>query len=196
MTIRKPVPILLAALLSGCGFFSHTPNAFYSLDRIAPKAPIAGLRGLPVGIDVVLPPGVDRKEVVVRLAGHRMDVRGTELWTASLEPLLEHTLASDLASRLPDGMVILPGQSKPPGGMRSLDLTVEELAAGPERVVMLDAQWSLRDTVSGNSILAHHEHIAIDVESLESANVASGISRVLALLADRIAAELSAPTRG
>ncbi len=71
---------------------------------------------------------------------------------------------------------------------------VEPFLGLTERVVVLDAQWSLRDTASGNSILAHHEHIAIDVESLENANVASGISRVLAVQADRIAAELSAPT--
>ena len=47
--------------------------------------------------------------------------------------------------------------------------------------LLLDAQWKL-DNVT------HHETIAIDIPSLDSKNVAMGMSQALAQLADRIAA--------
>jgi uncharacterized lipoprotein YmbA len=70
--------------------------------------------GTPIAIDSVeLPPGFDRKEVVVRKAGNQLDVRQTQQWSATLGQLVMHTLAFDVADRLPAGMVILPGAAKP-----------------------------------------------------------------------------------
>lgn len=182
------VSAFLAMAISGCSFLSSKPSRFYSLDRVPPAA-ITSVRGLPIGIDVVLPPGVDRKEVVVRQADHRLEIRGREQWTASLQPLVLHTLASDLADRLPEGMVILPGQARPVSAMRSIDVVFEELAPGPDRAVVLDARWTLREP--GRSDLAHHEHIAVDIPSFDSANIAAGMSQALATLADRVVAQLN-----
>ncbi|MDP9360040.1 MAG: PqiC family protein [Acidobacteriota bacterium] len=188
MTIRRTIPILLPLLLAGCSFLSSKPSRFYALDRIPPQYAVVSVRGLPIGVDVVLPPGLNRKEVVVRQIDHQLDVRGREQWTATLEPLVLHTLAFDLASRLPDGMVILPGQAKPDGGMRSLDVVVEELAAGPDRAVVLDARWTLRE--AGRPDITRSDHIAIDIGTLDSANIATGISRAIATLADHIVTQL------
>ena len=175
--IRRAVVVLL--LLSGCSFFSRTKNNIYSIDRI-PGTPVA-MRGAPLGIESLeLPPGVDRREIVVRKAGQLLDVRSNELWSADLKPLVLHTLAFDLASRLPEGMVILPGETKP-AAMRPIDVVFEQLAAGPDQKVVLDARWKL-DNVT------HHESIAVDIPSLDSKNVATGMSQALAQLADRIAA--------
>ena len=119
MTIRRTMPLLLSFVLAGCSFFSKSQSNFYSLDRIAPGAAVANVHGLPIGIDgVELPPGLDRREIVVRKANHQLDVRSNEQWSASLQPLVLHTLAFDLAARLPEGMVILPGEAKPSGAMR------------------------------------------------------------------------------
>src|SRR5258708_40050374 len=109
MMMRRSI-LIVPLLLAGCGFLSSKPSTFYSLDRIPPQSPVAVVRGLPLGIDVVLPPGLNRKELVVRQANHQLDVRGREQWTTILQPLVLHTLAFDLAARLPEGMVILPGQ--------------------------------------------------------------------------------------
>jgi uncharacterized lipoprotein YmbA len=173
--------LLATLLLTGCGLFSKSKSNFYSLERVPPAASVAAVSGLPVGIDSLeLPPGFDRRDVVVRKPDHQLDVRGTEQWSASLEPMVLHTLAFDLASRLPEGMVILPGQAKP-AQMRSIDVVVEDLSAGPGNEVVLDARWVLGG-------ITHHERITADVSSLASANVADGFSRALATLADRIAA--------
>jgi uncharacterized lipoprotein YmbA len=171
--------LIMLLLLSGCSFFSRTKNNIYSIDRI-PGTPVA-MRGTPLGIESLeLPPGVDRREIVVRKADQKLDVRSNELWSADLKPLVLHTLAFDLASRLPEGMVVLPGETKP-AAMRPIDVVFEQLAAGPDPKVVLDARWKL-DNVT------HHESIAVDIPSLDSKNVATGMSQALAQLADRIAA--------
>ena len=176
--MRRYVVLLL--LLVGCSFFGKgTKPQIYSLERI-PGAAVA-VTGAPVGIDSIdLPPGFDRKEIVVRKADNQLDVRGTQQWGAALSEEVLHTLAFDLASRLPAGMMIMPGTAKP-ATMRSIDVAFEELAAGPDAKVVLDARWGG----------GHHEHIEVPIPSLDSANVATGTSQALAQLADRIAAGLA-----
>jgi uncharacterized lipoprotein YmbA len=178
-TVRRIAPLIL---LAGCSFFSRTQNRIYPLDRIAPAA-VTATKGTPIAIESLeLPPGFDRREIVVRQADHQLDVRSNDLWSASLQPLILHTLAFDLASRLPEGMVILPGQIKP-ATARMIDVVIEDVSAGPDAHVVLDGHW-----VEGG--VSHREHIAIDIPSLESANVATGTSQVVAALADRIAAQI------
>ncbi len=187
MTRCRTIPILLSVLFAGCSLFSRSQSRFYSLERIA--GPLANYSGAPMAIDSVeLPPGFDRREIVVRKADHQLDVRETELWSSSLEPMVQHALTFDLASRLPEGMVIPPGAAKPSGPMRSIDVAFEEIAAGPDAKVVLDARWSLRQ--KGAPDVTRHERIAVDVASLASGNIASGMSQALATLADRIVAGL------
>ena len=174
--MRKLLVVVL--LLAGCSFFSKTKSQIYSLERI-PGAAVA-LTGTPVAIDnIELPPGFDRKDIVVRKAGDQLDVRGTQQWGATLSEEVLHTLAFDLAARLPAGMVILPGSVKP-AAVRTIDVAFEEIAAGPEARVVVDARWGG----------ARHERIEVPIPSLDSAEVAKGTSQALATLADRIAAGL------
>jgi uncharacterized lipoprotein YmbA len=190
MIIRRTLPFLLPLLLAGCSFFSRSQSRFFSLDRIAPTAPVATARGLPIGIDgVELPPGLDRREIVVRKADHQLEVRSTDQWSALLQPLVLHTLAFDLAARMPEGMVILPGEAKPAGAMRSIDVVLEDLAAGPDAKVVLDGRWVVRE--NGRPDVARHERIAVDIASLDSAAIASGVSQALGILADRMAASIN-----
>jgi uncharacterized lipoprotein YmbA len=189
MTIRRTMPFLLCLLLTGCSFFSRSQSRFYSLDRIPPTAPVVAVRGLPIGIDgIELPPGLDRREIVVRKPDHQLEVRSTDQWSALLQPLVLHTLAFDLADRLPEGTMVLPGEARPAGAIRSIDVVLEELAAGPDAKVVLDGRWVLKEP--GRPDVTHHELITINITSLDSANVATGVSQAVAALADRIAANL------
>jgi uncharacterized lipoprotein YmbA len=161
-----------------CSFLSKTKSTIYSLDRI--PGTVAATSGTPIAIDSVeMPPGFDRKEVVVRKANSQLDVRQTQQWSATLGQLVMHTLAFDLADRLPAGMVILPGVARP-ATVRLIDVAFEEIAAGPDAKIVIDARW-------GGS---RHEHIEVPIASLDSANVATGMSQALATLADRIIAGL------
>jgi len=182
-------PLLLAVFVAGCGFFSRPPNQFYSLQTLPSQNGVANVTGPPLGIDgIELPPGLDRRGIVLREAGHQLEVRGTHQWASPLEEMVLHTLAFDLAHRLPEGMVVLPGQSQPAGAMRTVSIVFEDLAPGPDGIFVLDARWTLANP--GASTLAGHERITVVLASNESRAVVAAMSEALATLADRIVATM------
>lgn len=190
---RRIVSLLFAFLVAGCGFFRQQQKNYYSLEPVQPGTQPVAAAGVPIGVDSVeLPPSIERREIVVRQADGQLDLRGTELWSAPLKTMVIHTLAFDLAGRLPEGAVVLPGQAKPAGGMRSIYVVFEEFAAGPESVLVLDARWILR--TSGAPDLTHHERVEMPLSSLDSAQIATAMSSALAALADRIVSRLGAPS--
>ncbi len=183
--------MLLSILLAGCGFLKRPKNQFYSLDTLPAEGAVVPVTGAPIGFDAIeLPPGLDQRGLVIRGADHKVEVRGTDQWTASLEDMVLHTLAFDVANRLPEGMVILPGQEIPAGPTRSISVVFEELAPGPEPVFVLDARW----TVSEQPGLTRHERITVPMSSMESPQIVAAMSRSIATLADRIAAQLGSGT--
>jgi uncharacterized lipoprotein YmbA len=192
MTMRREFRIVaLSILLTGCSFLSRPDNRFFSLETIEPEAPVVSITGAPVAINgAELPPTLDRRGIVIRGADNSLEVRGTHQWAAPLETMVLHTLAFNLADRLPEGMVVLPGQARPSGPTRSVYLVLEELAPGPEQQFILDGRWTLTTPGVSDPGITQHERIAIDLASMESAEIASAMSRALAVLADRIAASL------
>jgi uncharacterized lipoprotein YmbA len=171
--------MVVCVLLSGCGFLKRPPNQFYSLETIPATAPAPVIGGVPIGIDgIELPPGLDRRGIVLRGPDHRFEVRGTHQWAAPLEEMVIHTLAFDLANRMPEGMVVLPGQAKP-AAMRSLFVVFEDLAPGPDNVFVLDARWTMGE-------LTRHERITVNLQSNETASIVAAMSQALGTLADRI----------
>jgi len=167
--------LLLAFLFASCSFFSKTKSTIYTIDRVPSQ--VTAARTTPMAINSIeLPAGFDRKEIVVRKANNQLDVRGTEQWPATLSDVVLHTLAYDLADRLPAGMMILPGATKP-ASAKSIDIVFEDLSAGPDPKVVLDAR-----------IGSARERIEVPVTSLKSADVATGMSQALAQLADRLVA--------
>ena len=173
----KRFVLFVLFVVTGCSFFSKTKNNIYTLDRVPGQ--VTNVLGTPIAINSIeLPAGFDRKEIVVRQASNQLDVRGTQQWPATLSDVVLHTLAFDLADRLPPGMMILPGDT-PPASVRRIDVVFEDLSAGPDSKIVLDARIGTTPT-----------HIEVPITSLDSQNVASGMSQALAQLADRIVAGL------
>lgn len=190
MTTRRTAIALLVLFTAGCGLFRAQQKEYFSLQTVAPPER-SMLGGLPIGVDTFdLPPPIDRREIVVRGESGELELRGTELWGAPLEAMVLHTLAFDLAARVPEGMVILLGQPKPVGAMRSIAVIAETFEAGPEPVLVLDARWILTLPGGDPSGTTRHERIEVPIESLGSGDIASGMSRALAELANRIVANL------
>src|SRR5205823_13303961 len=87
--MKRLLPLVL--LLTACSFFSKTKSTIYSLDRV--PGTVVNKAGTPIAIGAVeLPPGFDRKEVVVRKANSQLDIRQTQQWSATLGQLVTHTL--------------------------------------------------------------------------------------------------------
>jgi uncharacterized lipoprotein YmbA len=181
---RRLAPLVLFA---ACGFFSKSAAPkLYTLDRVAPAAgALAAPAPAPIAIDAIeLPPGIDRKELVVRQPDHRLEVRNSEQWSAPFKDIVLHTLSFDLAARLPVGQVILPGETRP-AAATSIDIAFEELAATSDRTVVADARWTVH--APGGAAVAHHDRIVVNVASLDAPQIATGLSQALAGLADRMA---------
>jgi uncharacterized lipoprotein YmbA len=171
---------LLLVLFAGCGFLKSKPNQLFSLQTMGPDAPIAATTTRVAIEGIELPPGLDRREIAVRGDDGQLEVRGTQLWAGPLEDMVIHTLAFDLAKRLPEGMVVLPGQGKPTGTVRTIFVVFEDLAAGKDRTFVLDARLTSGTTT-------WHERITVPMESMDSADVALAMSTALSTLADRVA---------
>jgi uncharacterized lipoprotein YmbA len=181
MTMRRISAAMLVLLAAGCGIMKRTPNQFYSLQPV--PGTMVNVGGSPIGIDgVELPPGLDRRGIVIRGENHKLDEKGQHQWASSLEDMVIHTLAFDLANRLPQGMVVLPGQAKP-AEMRSIYVTFADLAPGQDRVFVLDATWTLGERST-------RERITVNATSLDPPAVVAAMNQALAQLADRIAAGL------
>ena len=180
--------VAITLLIAGCGMFRRTQNELYSIETIAPSA-VAAAAGLPLAVEAVqLPPDVDRREIAVRGDDHQLEIRGTHLWAGNLEDMVMHTLAFNLANRLPDGMVVLPGQAKPTVTVRQIFVMFEELAPGPGEEFVLDARWTVRESTPGMPEIVRHDRITIPMTSKDSAAVAAAMSQALATLADRMVA--------
>ena len=178
MTMRRISAAMLVLLAAGCGIMKRTPNQFYSLQPV--PGTMVNVGGIPVGIDgVELPPGLDRRGIVIRGENHKLDEKGQHQWASSLEDMVIHTLAFDLAKRLPEGSVVLPGQIKP-AAMRPVVVIFEDLAANQNREFVLDARW----TSAG---VSHHERIVVPIATTEPVEIVRGMSQALAQLADKIA---------
>lgn len=183
--MRTATALLITILLAGCGFLKRPQNQFYSLTTMPAEGPAAQYSGPPIAINTIeLPPGIDRRGIFIRNADHKVEVRGTHQWTAPLEEMVLHTLAFNLANRLPEGKVILPGQDIPATPTRNISVVFEELAPGPDPVFRLDARWTASDAVG----TTHHEEIEIPMASLESPAIVDAMGKALATLATRIAA--------
>ena len=165
-------------LLTGCGFFSRAKSTFYSLEPL--PGTTAAITGAPIAIDgIELPPGLDRREIVVRGASGKLEVRERNQWASPLEDMVIHTLAFNIAKRVPEGMVILPGQAKPAGPVRSIYIVFEDLTAGPESTFTLDARWT-------SAQRTRHETITVPLQSLASESIVGGMNEALSILAQRI----------
>jgi uncharacterized lipoprotein YmbA len=123
---------------------------------------------------------------VVRQPDNRLEVRSSEQWSAPFRDLVLHTLAFDLAARLPVGEVIVPGEPRPPAA-RGISVSFEELAPHADRTVVLDARWVVHDP--GRADVAHHDRIVVNVPSLDAAAIARGVSEALGGLGDRMAGQ-------
>lgn len=180
--------LVLAALgLAGCGH--SPPTAFFTLDAIPPAAAPPAAAMAPVQLDAVhIPAALDRPELVTQTGPNQLAVNDLDHWAAPLDEMMRRALAQDLMARLPAGAFVPPGAPKP-AGARALVVTVLQLRTGPDGRVDMNTNWSL---LAGGSSAAVSRNLHLSAAGAPgAAGEAGGISRVLADLADRIAADLS-----
>lgn len=193
--MRAPVVILaglalafaLPLALAACGH--SPPTAFFTLDPVAPASAAAATAIAPVQLAAVhIPASLDRPELVTQTGPNRVQVNDLDHWAAPLGEMMRRTLAQDLMARLPAGSFALPDAPKPPGA-RALVVTVLQLTADAQGKVDMQASWSLLPAGSSAAVISRNVDLSAS-SAPGPQGEAAGMSRILADLAGRIAAEL------
>jgi len=180
----------LASLLAAC---ASAPTRFHTLDPVAPAAaPAQRSLATPVRLDsVIVPPELDRPQIVRRAGPGRLDMAESDRWAGALDELARGTLAADLALRLPAGATVRQDDPAPPHSLRRLDVVIERFegttTAGP---VTLLAHWTLLGEGSDRALVRRDERIEVPADGDLDGTV-TAMSTALGLLADRIAGGLS-----
>lgn len=180
-------------ILAGCG--TSPPTRFIALNTEipGPAHPVGGAGTEPaIALGAIhLPPDLDRLALVRRLGANRLDIDGTVQWGGPLDELIEHTLAFDLAARLPQGEFILPGAPKPrAGNLRFVLVTFQTFSAGPDNRVALLAHWELADARTKTTIAGGDAKISVQADSSKGGDIAGAMSQALGEFADQIASEI------
>lgn len=195
--ITRPVSRPIAAAMLACALTltacGHSPpTRYFSLDAVAPSAPLATKAMTPVQLGAVrVPAALDRPEVVAQDAAHRLTVREDDHWGAPLAQMIRRALAQDLLARLPAGTFVLP-EAPAPDGARGIVVSVLDLRAGTDGRLTLEGSWTLTAGPSAKAVMTQDVSLSEPMASRDSAAIADAMSRVLGHLADRIAASLAA----
>ena len=181
--------------LLACG--SSPPMRYYTLKAVAPAAPIASVANtLVVRVEpVVIPPELDRLELVSRSGPYRLRISDSERWAAPLDDQIRRVLTEDLSERLPPHSLADPNEPATTEPRRLLSIEISEFYSNEACSTTLSAQWSLRSPAGGS------EHGSETVEPGSPAScTASGfalpaaMSSALATLADRLADVILRPS--
>lgn len=184
------IPAVLC-LLSACA--SRQPDHFYVLHP-DPQSPVEGTTGATVQVmlSVSLPSLVDRAEIVLNTGADRVIVLEHERWAAPLTDLVAQTLAEDMERRRHDLLIAGPGAS--PAGSPVLKVAVDivQMTARRGALTSIVTHWRILDSRTGVQATGGQEFSAA-LGGDGYAAIAQALSDCLALLADRLVADLAPP---
>lgn len=188
MTHSRLLQSLLIApclLLGACG---GSPQ-YFRLRADAP-APLTA-RGPLVGIGPVTLPGyVDRAELVFQSDSYQFQVPGNVSWAGTLTENFTRTLTTDVGARLGSGNVLpypFPAGTKPQSQV-SVSVQLFHAVSGGDAV--LEAAWQLEDPATRRVQRRHNVRFTEKIVGDGYGPVVAAESRLVARLADDIAASL------
>lgn len=186
---RIPIMAGLGMLLASC---ASAPTKFHTLDPVVPAtAPAARMLGVPVRVDsVVIPPELDRPQIVRRAGPGKLDLADADRWAGPLDELARGALASDLAARLPPGSTVREDDPAPPRLLHKIDVVIERFEGNTSGPVTLVARWTLLGEGTDQALARHEARIEVPAGGDIDGTV-TAMSTVLGQLADRIAATLN-----
>lgn len=193
------LPYLLGcSLMVACG--SSPPQRYYTLQPVAVPAGGAAMDVSPanqitVRIEpVVIPPELDRVELVSRGGPYRLHIADTDRWAAPLDDQIRRTLNDDLAARLPAHLVADPNEPPTQEPRRLLSVAIVEFYADDECGATLRADWTLRgpksESLHGSEQIKTHD--AVSCAAGTPAALAAAMSTALGAFSERLAAVILA----
>ncbi len=156
-----------------------------------PSARAASVRSKTLGVIVIVPQYLDRREIIIRSGPNEIRAMENDRWADDLAPEISRTLAGDLCALLPAYEVVtLPSR---------LGLTIDyqvrveltRFEITEDWNTAIDGRWSIVDASDGTSRasgrIIHQEH----AHTPEFTSVAAAMSHNLDALSVEIAAAVS-----
>ncbi len=196
-SIRLAIGLVAAATgLASCA--SSPPTQFYALSAVSSQSAIprpesadshpARLRVAAVHI----PPALDRREIVRRGSGDRLQIDGEHRWGAPFDEMVQQVLTQDLVDRLPPGEVVLPS-GPAPSGTESIVVDLLQFQSDAGGAVVLQGSWSLLPSGQDTPALVRDFRYEESAGAHDYGAEADAMSRLLGRLADDIAREALSP---
>lgn len=190
--------LLGCSLLVACG--SSPPQRYYTLQPVAVSigataSGVAPTNQIAVRVQpVVIPPELDRVELVSRGGPYRVHIADSDRWAAPLDDQIRRTLNDDLTARLPAHLVADPNEPATQEPRRLLSIAVIEFYADGECGATLRADWSLReagaDSQHGSEQFKTHD--AVSCVAGTPAALPAAMSAALGIFSERLASVILA----
>jgi uncharacterized lipoprotein YmbA len=174
-------------LLAGCVSRQH--DHFYVLNPLpAAVGPSRSQFERQVTLRVTVPSMVDRGELVIATPGG-VSVMDHERWAAPLADMVNDTLGQDIERRRSD-VVVLP-KSADKAGIPLIRIVVEidQVNARLADHLSIETHWRVIDARTGKETLGRDAFVS-QQQPQSYTEFAAALSACIALLADRLAAEI------
>jgi uncharacterized protein len=178
---------ILVLLLAGC--VTRQRDNFYVLDPLPAAVPASRSQfDRQVTLRVTIPSLVDRGEMVIAAKGG-VSVMDHERWAAPLADMVNDTLGQDIERRRSD-VVVLP-KSADKAGIPLIRIVVEidQVNARLADHLSIETHWRVIDARSGKETLGRDTFVS-QQQPQSYTEFAAAFSDCVALLADRLAAEI------
>lgn len=179
---------IAALMLAGCS--SGKPTVLLRLVAVAPTEPPRAAPGAAVAVaPLELPATLDRSEFVTSNGGTALRAEAGAEWAGGLSEMARGVLAQDLARRLRQTTVLMPGDPVPPEGVRTVHVVVQTFLADASGAVTLQADWWLAQ--GGSATPAQRGRFVRTLPGPPGPpDEAKTMSRALGALSDTIASAL------
>lgn len=135
---------------------------------------------------IVIPPELDRLEMVTHAGPNLVRVAGTERWAAPLDEQIRRVLSEDLKLRLPPHTVADPYEPVTSDARRLLSIEIGEFEVDQSCAVKLRSDWTLRTSRSSETVTSGTLDLALPSAGACPDQMAFAMSAALGTLADRL----------
>ena len=181
------------AVLSACG--TSQPTKYYLLSASAPDSPPPSPAAeLAVGVGpIILPPYLDRREMVSRTSGNQLNVAIYDQWAEPLSENVMRVISEDLGRRLATDRIIRLPVKRSLRKVLEIDyqvaIALRTFEKMPDGNVVLNARWVILDNDKNELVLRRSEYTWTPAGADHAAQAAAQ-SQVLGRLSEEIAAAI------
>jgi uncharacterized lipoprotein YmbA len=178
---------LCVLLLAGC--VTRRPDHFYALTPL--PAVIGSSRSQfdrQVTLRVTVPSMVDRGEMVIA-ANSGVSVMDHERWAAPLADMINAALSQDIERRRNDVVVLPKSVDKAGIPLFRIAVDIDQVTASLTDHLSIETHWRVTDVRTGKETLGRDNFVSPQQPQSYS-DIAAAFSACIALLADRLTAEI------